>query len=95
MTHEEQRIWLIQQLLSEAPAYSRCSIPDNAKEQKNLLRVLMNVRPPEPISEEFLAVQDEYLADENQQAGITSLADLTFCRLSASFHISAVFYVND
>ncbi len=82
MTHEEQRIWLIQQLLSEAPSYSRLGIPDNEQEQKNLLRALMNVRPPEPISEEFLAVQDEYLADENQQAGITSLADLTSCWLS-------------
>ena len=82
MTHEEQRIWLIQQLLREAPAYSRCSIPDDEQEQKNLLRALMNVRPPEPISEEFLAVQDEYLADENQRAGITSLAELTPCSLS-------------
>ena len=46
MTHEEQRIWLIQQLLSEAPAYGRYGIPDNAQGQKNLLRALMNVRPP-------------------------------------------------
>ena len=82
MTHDEQRIWLIQQLLSETPAYSRYGIPDNAQEQKDLLRALMNVRPPEPISEEFLSVQDEYLTVENRQAGITSLAELTPCSLS-------------
>ncbi len=82
MTHEEQRIWLIQRLLREDPAYSHLRIPDPEQEQKRLLRALMNVRPPEPISEEFLAVQDEYLTDENRQAGITSLGDLTPCSLS-------------
>lgn len=42
-----------------------------------LLRSLMNVRPPRPISEGFLAVQDEYLREELRQRGMTDLADLT------------------
>ena len=46
MTHEEQRIWLIQELLNEQPEYSRYKIPAAKQEQKNLLRALMNVRFP-------------------------------------------------
>ena len=33
-------------------------IPPEEQAQKNLLRALMNVRPPEAISEEILQVQD-------------------------------------
>ena len=49
------------------------------EEQKDLLRALMNVRMPEPISEEILRVQDEYLSEETKRAGITDIADLHPC----------------
>ena len=48
MTHEEQRIWLIRQLLSEEPDYKDFAVPDGEQGQKDLLRALMNVRPPRP-----------------------------------------------
>ena len=76
MTHEEQRIWLIQQLLNEDKQYKRVRIPDDTQGQKNLLRALMNVRLPLPISEEILRVQDEYLSEENLRAGVTELSGL-------------------
>ena len=38
MTHEEQRVWLIQELLNEQPEYRRYKIPAAEQEQKNLLR---------------------------------------------------------
>ena len=76
MTHDEQRVWLIRQLLKERPEYQALDIPMEAQQQKNLLRALMNVRLPEPISEEILNVQDAYLSEENRRAGITDLADL-------------------
>ncbi len=76
MTHKEQRLWLIRQLLAEKPEYEGTRIPENVHQQKDLLRALMNVRMPDPISEDFLKVQDEYLKEENRRAGITDLADL-------------------
>lgn len=76
MNHDEQRVWLIQQLLDEKPKYRDYRIPEDTQEQKNLLRALMNVRMPEPISEEILQVQDEYLTEENRRAGVTELKDL-------------------
>ena len=39
--------------------------------QENLLRSLMNVRPPRPISNDFLKIQDEYLTERNIERGIT------------------------
>ncbi len=64
MTHDEQREYLIQVLLIEEPRYEKMKIPKDLEQQKLLLRSLMNVRPPRPISEEFLRIQDEYLSEE-------------------------------
>lgn len=76
MKHEEQRTWLIQKLLEEDSYYKDYQIPDDEQEQKNLLRSLMNVRMPKPISDEFQAIQDAYLTEENAKDGITDIADL-------------------
>ena len=76
MTHDEKRVWLIEQLLAENREYREYKIPKDEHEQKNLLRALMNVRMPEPISEDFLKLQDEYLLEENRKAGFTDIKDL-------------------
>ena len=70
MTHSEKRLYLIKELLSELPQYRDMNIPDNAEEQKRLLRSLMNIRSPRPIGVEFLKVQDEYLSEEVKTKGI-------------------------
>ena len=76
MTQNERRTYLIQYLLEEAPKYKDTEIPDDVQAQKRLLRSLMNVRSPKPISEEFLRVQDDYLQEELSQKHITSVSDL-------------------
>ena len=76
MTHEEQRIYLIRELLAEEPGYREIEIPDCEEEQKRLLRSLMNIRPPRPISNEFLKIQDEYLKEEVARKGVTDSASL-------------------
>ena len=47
-----------------------------AEEQKNLLRALMNIRMPAPLSDEFLKIQNEYLKDEIKTKGITDIKSL-------------------
>lgn len=74
MTHNEKRVFLLKELLSELPQYSHMEIPVDAEEQKRLLRSLMNIRPPRPISNEFLELQDEYLSEEVAEKGITDSA---------------------
>ena len=76
MTHNEKRLYLIKELLSELPQYRNMEIPNNTEEQKRLLRSLMNIRAPRPIGNEFLKVQDEYLSAEVAEKGITDSAAL-------------------
>lgn len=87
MNHAEQRRWLIRQLLDEEPKYKDYSIPNDTQDQKNMLRALMNVRLPKPISEEYLAIQDEYLTSENTLAGITEVDDLSPTRASDRIYL--------
>ncbi|MBQ9422051.1 MAG: protein-ADP-ribose hydrolase, partial [Pyramidobacter sp.] len=68
MDQSERRRFLIDSLLAERPAdFAGLSVPEDEDSQRRLLRALMNVRPPAPIDEGFLAVQDEYLQAELRQ----------------------------
>ena len=77
MTQAERRKILIQQLLDEEAESGRSPLPEDAARQKRMLRSLLNIRPPRPAREEFLAVQDAYLREETAAKGITDIADLT------------------
>lgn len=76
MNQSERRKFLIRELLQENLQYRDLEIPSEEEEQKQLLRGLMNIRPPRKISRKFLGVQDEYLQDETAAKGITNLDDL-------------------
>lgn len=69
--------WLIEYLLREEPQYAGTRIPENVDEQRQLLRALMNVRPPRPVSDEFLRIQDAYLQERSKERGIVYAASLT------------------
>lgn len=66
--------YLIEYLLSERN--QTAEIPLDLKGQKWLLRALLNVRPPKPISEDFLQIQDKYLQEELRLKGITEFTEL-------------------
>ena len=52
-------------------------VPESEEERFGLLRGLMNIRPPKPVTEEFLAVQDEFLKEKISSKGITDIESLT------------------
>ena len=76
MTQAERRRFLIEALRNERTEYRELTVPRGADDQRRLLRSLMNVRPPQAISAEFLSVQDEYLRQRLAEDGVTRLADL-------------------
>ncbi len=76
MEQAEKRKYLIKTLLAEQPRYKDMEIPEEAGEQKRLLRSLFNVRMPGKISEDFLKIQDEYLQEVTKEKGITDINDL-------------------
>lgn len=53
MTQEERREYLLKYLLKEDLRFRGRGMPTGKLEQERLLRALMNIRPPKPISEEF------------------------------------------
>ena len=71
MTQSDRRQFLLRELLKEQPEYAGIQIPKDIEKQKALLRSLMNVRPPRPVSQKFLAIQDAYLQEELQLREIT------------------------
>ena len=76
MTQEERRLFLLRALLAEEPRWQDIAIPADAQGQRDLLRSLMNVRPPRAIAPEVLAVQDAYLQEESRRKGIVELSTL-------------------
>ena len=79
MNQNERRSWLIRALLEEMPQYQYPVFPYTAERQWRLLRSLMNVRPPRPVSEEFLEIQDAFLTEMTDRKGITDADVLPAC----------------
>ena len=76
MNQNEKLLFLIKYLLSENPQYQNIEIPTDKTERIRLFRSFVNIRPPKPISDDFLRVQDEYLKEETACKGITDITDL-------------------
>ena len=76
MNQDDRRKYLIKGLLKERLEYENMQIPEDASEQKMLLRLLMNIRMPGEMDHAFLQIQDAYLLEENEKKGIVTLADI-------------------
>lgn len=68
--------YLISYLLSERSEFGDFTIPTSEKEQFDLYRSLVNIRPAKKASSEYLKVEDEFLQKLTAQKGITDIADL-------------------
>lgn len=77
MTQTERLIFLINYLLNENSELKSFDIPAQDADRKRLLRSLMNIRPPKPVSKKFLEIQDAYLQEECTRKGVISLSDLS------------------
>lgn len=66
MNVENQLDFMLTYLIEEKN--ENIPIPTDFNSKKNLLRALMNIRPPNPISGEFLEIQDQFLKNQNKVA---------------------------
>lgn len=73
-TQKDRLKYLIKYLLDEHNMST--DIPADEADQKLLLRKLMNIRKPLPVSDEFLKIQDEYLQEELKNSDIVDIKDL-------------------
>jgi O-acetyl-ADP-ribose deacetylase (regulator of RNase III) len=63
--------FLLQELISEVKDFRKITIPKDNAGQRDLLRSLVNLRPPIPISSDFLDVQDQLLSFECERRDLT------------------------
>lgn len=68
-------VYLIKYLLSECDDMD-ISIPTDSKEQFDLYRSLVNIRPAKKVSAEYLRAEDRFLQRLTAQKGITDIADI-------------------
>lgn len=67
---------LIEYLLNENASYMDITVPTDEKEQFQLYRSLVNVRPSMKISVEYLKAEDKLLRKLTAEKGITDITDL-------------------
>jgi O-acetyl-ADP-ribose deacetylase (regulator of RNase III) len=70
MMKEAALHFLLRELLAEGWASSRTTVPEDAVGRRQLLRTLMNVRPPLPANPQLLEVQDRLLSAERDERGV-------------------------
>ena len=75
-TQEERLAFLVEAFKEDSGEYRNLQTPADENGKQRILRSLMNIRLPRPISSEVLAVQDEYLQERIRENGIIRLADI-------------------
>ena len=63
-------------------------IPTTEQGKHDLFRAMRNMREPQPVSEEFLRLQDEELQAQLQEKGIVELVDIMDVGRDAPWHVS-------
>lgn len=74
MDQKERLDYLVQYLCEDSVVYKDAIVKDEQKRQ--MMRSLMNIRMPKPVSEEFMEIQDAFLQNEAMEKGIVNIDDL-------------------
>ncbi|WP_294379245.1 protein-ADP-ribose hydrolase [uncultured Clostridium sp.] len=74
MNSDERLDYLVKELCRDSDEYK--NIKYKKSDRRALMRSLMNIRRPNPISNEFLREQDLFLKEEAEEKGIVKLADI-------------------
>ena len=70
MTRIESLRYIVQTLLNEQEGKLDWQVPSDLSQLKLMMRALLNMRPPSPVSEEFLAAQDAELHQQLLEKGV-------------------------
>ena len=78
MTQNERLDYLVEAFKKDSVRYSDLETPEDPAGKRQILRSLMNIRMPKPMSAQVLAVQDAYLKERNRKNGIVLVKILCF-----------------
>lgn len=76
MTQEERLDYLVEAFKADSDEYKDISTPKGTSEKRRILRSLMNIRMPAPISEDVLDIQNAYISSRIQENGIVGSGDI-------------------
>lgn len=62
-------------------------VPEELQAQQRLMRALLNIRPPRPVSREFLNLQDKELQEQLAEKGVVELDDIPVCAGEPRFRL--------
>lgn len=80
MTQEQRLDYLVEEFKKDSVQYRDLETPKDTEGKRRLLRSLMNIRMPKPLSDDVLAVQNEYLKGRAEEKGIVYLPDIPLIR---------------
>lgn len=74
MSQDERLDYLVNALKSGSDEYEKVQVPK--LDRRKIMRSLMNIRMPKPMSEDFLNVQNSFLQEEAMKKGIVTLQNI-------------------
>lgn len=76
---KDNLLFILRTLLEESLEHRSLEIPKDITEQQRMMRALLNIRPPRPISREFLAAQDAELQLQLAEKGVVTISQTEPC----------------
>jgi len=73
---------LLERFKEDSGRYRLLEVPADDEARREALRSLMNIRPPKPMDEATLALQDEYLAARRLEKGVVEVDDIPTARVA-------------
>lgn len=73
-SQNERLQWIVQELCNDSVEYNDLKV--RIEDRRKIMRSLMNIRMPKPISHEFLKIQDKFLKQETIEKGIKTLESI-------------------
>ena len=80
ITQEQRLDYLVKEFKADSDEYKDVQVPGDTEGKQRILRSLMNIRMPKTLSDDVLAVQDEYLTGRAKEKGIVYLYDIPIIR---------------
>lgn len=76
MTQEQRLDYLVEEFKMDSGDYQNIETPSDVEGKRRILRSLMNIRMPRPMSDSTIKVQDAYLLQRAEDKGIVHVSDI-------------------
>lgn len=79
-TQNQRLDYLVEKFKADSVQYKNLETPKDTEGKQRILRSLMNIRMPQALPTDVLAVQDEYLTGRAEEKGVVRVSDIPVIR---------------